>query len=99
MWLAVSSLKRARRHGALTWPACLLLLTSPLTLHWQNDDPNGSHISIDIVSSLFEGKNKVKRSQMVYKAIWEEMDAVNGCVHAVDQMTCRTPDEAFQSHR
>ena len=55
------------------------------------DDPNGSHISIQVVSSKFEGKRAVQRQQMVYKAIWEELQ---GPVHAVDAMVCKTPDEA-----
>eukprot|EP00544_Gedaniella_sp_CCMP2646_P009395 CAMPEP_0202481686 /NCGR_PEP_ID=MMETSP1361-20130828/1172_1 /ASSEMBLY_ACC=CAM_ASM_000849 /TAXON_ID=210615 /ORGANISM="Staurosira complex sp., Strain CCMP2646" /LENGTH=116 /DNA_ID=CAMNT_0049109237 /DNA_START=79 /DNA_END=429 /DNA_ORIENTATION=- len=55
------------------------------------DDPNGSHISIEVVSSKFEGKRPVQRQQLVYKAIWEELQ---GPVHAVDAMICKTPDEA-----
>ena len=55
------------------------------------DDPNGSHISIEVVSSLFEGKRPVQRQQLVYKAIWEEL---RGPVHAVDAMVCQTPAEA-----
>ena len=43
------------------------------------DDPNGSHISIEVVSSLFEGKRAMQRQQLVYKAIWEELQ---GPVHA-----------------
>ena len=69
------------------------LSPTSLTITGQNDDPNGSHISIDIVSEAFTGCNKVKRSQMVYKAIWEEMNATSGIVHAVDSMSCRTPAE------
>ena len=55
------------------------------------DDPNGSHISIQVVSPLFEGKRAVQRQQLVYKAIWEELQ---GPVHAVDSMVCKTPEEA-----
>jgi stress-induced morphogen len=55
------------------------------------DDPNGSHVSIEVVSSKFEGKRAVQRQQMVYKALWEELQ---GAVHAVDSMVCKTPDEA-----
>jgi stress-induced morphogen len=55
------------------------------------DDPNGSHISIEVVSPKFEGKRPVQRQQLVYKAIWEELQ---GPVHAVDSMVCRTPSEA-----
>mmetsp|Transcript_15485 Transcript_15485/g.42798 ORF Transcript_15485/g.42798 Transcript_15485/m.42798 type:complete len:139 (-) Transcript_15485:1145-1561(-) len=54
------------------------------------DDPNGSHISIEVVSSKFKGKRSVQRQQLVYKAIWEEMQ---GAVHAVDSMVCKAPDE------
>ncbi len=54
------------------------------------DDPNGSHISIEVVSSLFEGKRPVQRQQLVYKALWDELQ---GPVHAVDAMICKTPQE------
>lgn len=54
------------------------------------DDPNGSHISIEVTSALFEGKRPMQRQQLVYKAIWEELQ---GPVHAVDNMICKTPDE------
>jgi stress-induced morphogen len=55
------------------------------------DDPNGSHVSIEVVSEKFEGKRAVQRQQMVYKALWEEL---KGPVHAVDSMVCKTPGEA-----
>jgi BolA-like protein 1 len=55
------------------------------------DDPNGSHVSIEVVSPLFEGKRPVQRQQLVYKALWEEL---KGPVHAVDSMVCKTPNEA-----
>ena len=35
------------------------------------DDPNGSHIAIEVTSALFEGKRPVQRQQLVYKALWE----------------------------
>ncbi len=54
------------------------------------DDPNGSHISIEVTSSLFDGKRPVQRQQMVYKALWDELQ---GPVHAVDAMICKTPEE------
>jgi len=54
------------------------------------DDPNGSHIAIEVVSEKFEGKRMMARQQLVYKAIWEEMQ---GAVHAVDSMVCKTPSE------
>jgi len=55
-----------------------------------NDDPNGSHIALRVVSAAFEGKNRVQRQQIVYKAIWEEL---SGPIHAVDELVCRTPAE------
>ena len=54
------------------------------------DDPNGSHISIEVISDLFSGKRPVQRQQMVYKALWDELQ---GPVHAVDSMVCKTPEE------
>jgi stress-induced morphogen len=54
-------------------------------------DPNGSHVSISVVSDVFEGLNVVKRHKMVYKAIWEELQ---GPIHAVDQLSTHTPAEA-----
>lgn len=54
---------------------------------------DGRHVSIDVVSSQFEGKNSVKRQQAVYKAIWLELQET---VHAVDAMTTRTPTESKQ---
>lgn len=57
-----------------------------------HDDPNGSHIAIECVSSAFEGKPAVMRQRLIYKAIWDEM-ADGGAVHAVDQIIARTPEE------
>ena len=33
------------------------------------------------------------RQQMVYKAIWDEMDGQGGTVHAVDTMQLKAPSE------
>ncbi|KAG2432583.1 hypothetical protein HXX76_008927 [Chlamydomonas incerta] len=52
---------------------------------------DGRHVSIDVVSKLFEGKNSMQRQRMVYKAIWLELQET---VHAVDAMTTKTPEEA-----
>ncbi|KAL7003844.1 hypothetical protein U1Q18_004987 [Sarracenia purpurea var. burkii] len=52
---------------------------------------DGRHVSIDVIASAFEGQSAVSRQRMVYKAIWEELQ---NTVHAVDQMTTRTPAEA-----
>uniref|UniRef100_A0A7S2S243 BolA-like protein n=1 Tax=Eucampia antarctica TaxID=49252 RepID=A0A7S2S243_9STRA len=67
-----------------------LLETDDVRVTGAYDDPNGSHISVEVVSPLFAGKRAVQRQQMVYKAIWEELQ---GPVHAVDSMICKTPDE------
>lgn len=56
------------------------------------DDPNGSHIAIEVTSEKFEGKRPVQRQQLVYKALWEELQ---GPVHAVDSMICKTPGEKW----
>lgn len=52
---------------------------------------DGRHVSINVIASTFEGQSAVNRQRMVYKAIWEELQST---VHAVDQMTTRTPSEA-----
>mmetsp|Transcript_19637 Transcript_19637/g.28986 ORF Transcript_19637/g.28986 Transcript_19637/m.28986 type:complete len:134 (-) Transcript_19637:147-548(-) len=64
--------------------------TEDVTVTGAYDDPNGSHISITVVSDQFEGKRAVQRQQMVYKALWDELA---GPVHAVDAMICKTPEE------
>ena len=48
------------------------------------------HVSIDVVSDVFEGKSSMQRQRMVYKAIWMELQET---VHAVDNMTTKTPAE------
>eukprot|EP00908_Phaeocystis_cordata_P003273 Transcript_13564.p1 GENE.Transcript_13564~~Transcript_13564.p1 ORF type:complete len:164 (-),score=39.62 Transcript_13564:77-568(-) len=40
------------------------------------DDPNGSHIAIYCVAEAFEGLRSMKRQQLVYKAIWQEMEGL-----------------------
>lgn len=51
---------------------------------------DGRHVSIDVVSPLFEGLSSVKRQRMVYKAIWLELQDT---VHAVDAMTTKSISE------
>ena len=53
--------------------------TSEVRVTGAYDDPNGSHISIEVTSSQFEGKRPMQRQQLVYKAIWDELQ---GPVHA-----------------
>mmetsp|Transcript_11519 Transcript_11519/g.47951 ORF Transcript_11519/g.47951 Transcript_11519/m.47951 type:complete len:138 (+) Transcript_11519:237-650(+) len=54
-------------------------------------DPNGSHITIEVVSDSFEGESVVARHRMIYKAIWDELQ---GPIHAVDSIEAKTPSEA-----
>ncbi|CAK0745642.1 hypothetical protein CVIRNUC_001634 [Coccomyxa viridis] len=51
---------------------------------------DGRHVSIDVVSKLFDGQSSMKRQRMVYKAIWLELQDT---VHAVDAMITKTPAE------
>ena len=63
-----------------------------LIVHGMHDDPNGSHIAVEVVSKAFEGKRNVMRQRMVYKALWEEM-SIGGPLHAVDSIIAKTPEE------
>jgi len=63
-----------------------------LRVRGMHDDPNGSHIVVEVVSEAFEGRNAVMRQRMVDKALWEEMSA-GGALHAVDGITALTPAE------
>ena len=56
-----------------------------------DESGDGQHVSIAVVSSAFESKSSMERQRMVYKAIWEELQEA---VHAVDAMSCKTPEEA-----
>jgi acid stress-induced BolA-like protein IbaG/YrbA len=49
------------------------------------------HFEIRVVSTAFEGLNRVKQQQLVYGAIKELMAGPNAPVHAVDKMECITP--------
>lgn len=66
---------------------------SPASLMVGNneDDPNGTHISIDVVAEAFEGLSRVKRQQLVMRSIKDELDS--GAIHAIDSMKTRTPAE------
>ncbi|XP_012463912.1 protein BOLA4, chloroplastic/mitochondrial [Gossypium raimondii] len=57
---------------------------------------DGRHVCIDVIASAFDGQSVVNRQRMVYKAIWEELQ---NTVHAVDQMTTKTPREAAASQK
>lgn len=66
---------------------------APTSLEVTNneDDPNGSHIAIVVVSEAFEGLSRVKRQQLVMRSIKDEMDS--GAIHAIDKLTTKTPAE------
>ncbi|GFY83974.1 BolA-like family protein [Actinidia rufa] len=77
----------------LTVSLCLLMIKEHLnadSVLVKDAYGDGRHVSIDVISSAFEGQSVVSRQRMVYKAIWEELQ---NTVHAVDQMTTRTPAE------
>lgn len=69
------------------------LSPTKLEINGAYDDPNGSHISIYCVAQAFEGLRSMKRQQLVYKAIWEEMQGTAAPVHAVDSMVLKAPSE------
>ena len=41
-------------------------------------DPNGSHVTITVVSKVFEGKRAVQRQQLVYKVPFFHQPALVG---------------------
>eukprot|EP01023_Acetabularia_acetabulum_P018175 TRINITY_DN19184_c0_g1_i1.p2 TRINITY_DN19184_c0_g1~~TRINITY_DN19184_c0_g1_i1.p2 ORF type:complete len:190 (+),score=16.33 TRINITY_DN19184_c0_g1_i1:54-572(+) len=57
---------------------------------------DSQHVSIEVVSDLFEGKSAVQRQRMVYKAIWQELQDT---VHAVDAMKTLTQEEAAKQQQ
>lgn len=52
---------------------------------------DGNKIMLDIISTSFEGLNRVKRQQLVYKLLGDRI--TSGEIHAVTMKT-RTPEEA-----
>ena len=54
---------------------------------------DGQHFQAVIVSSAFEGKNRVQRHQLVYKALGDRMREE---IHALSMQTL-TPGEAKQN--
>ena len=51
----------------------------------------GGHFTIEVTSSVFEGKNIVQKQRIVYKAIWDLMKGDNAPLHAVDKLICKLP--------
>ncbi len=51
----------------------------------------GGHFSIEVVSPVFEGKNRLQSQRLVYSAIKHFMAGESAPVHAVDSLKTRTP--------
>ena len=51
---------------------------------------DGVHMAAEIISSQFEGLNRVKQHQLVYAALKGKMDGANADLHAL-QLTTKTP--------
>lgn len=51
----------------------------------------GNKLMLLITSAAFEGQNRVKRQQQVYKLLNDKIES--GEIHAVS-MKCQTPEEA-----
>lgn len=69
-----------------------MLETDKCIVRSSSDDPNGAHITIECISEKFAGLRSMQRQQLLYKAIWNEMQD-GGPVHAVDSIIAKTPDE------
>ena len=52
----------------------------------------GGHFTIEVVSSVFEGKNMLQSQRLVYSAIAHLMAGNDAPVHAVDSMITKTPE-------
>jgi acid stress-induced BolA-like protein IbaG/YrbA len=51
----------------------------------------GGHYTIEVVSPVFAGKNKVESQRLVYGAIAHLMKGDTAPVHAVDSLVTRLP--------
>jgi len=51
---------------------------------------DGSHVNVEVVSPVFEGLNAVKKQQMVYGALSDQI--ADGSIHAVNMETY-TPEQ------
>ncbi|XP_002963291.2 protein BOLA4, chloroplastic/mitochondrial [Selaginella moellendorffii] len=52
---------------------------------------DGEYLSISVVASVFQGKSKIDRQKMVYKAVWDEVKYQE---HVIEQIRMETPEEA-----
>lgn len=53
----------------------------------------GGHFEIRVLARDFEGKNRLARQRLVYRAIASLMQGELAPVHAVDRLDTLTPDE------
>ncbi len=53
-------------------------------------DGGGGHYTIDVMSPVFEGKNRVQSQRLVLSAIAHLMKGDGAPVHAVDSLRTRT---------
>ena len=51
----------------------------------------GGHFTIQVTSTVFEGKNRVQSQRLVYSAIAHLMKGDTAPVHAVDKLTTIVP--------
>ena len=58
-----------------------------------NVEGGGGHFVIDVISDQFAGKRLLEKQRLVYSAIAHLMAGDAAPVHAVDQMTCRLPEQ------
>ncbi len=80
--------QRIREHFAPT----LLTIRDDSHLHAGHaGSTGGTHVTITLVSSAFEGKNAVERQRAVYALFADELRS--GAIHAM-ALTTRTPSEA-----
>lgn len=62
-------------------------------IEFEDMDGAGRHFRLKIISEKFEGKNRIKRSQMVYELLDELIKSDR--LHAL-KMTLKTPEELMK---
>lgn len=55
---------------------------------------DGSHVNVEVVSPAFEGLNPVKKQQLVYAALSDQI--ADGTIHAVNMKTYTPAQKAAQ---
>jgi stress-induced morphogen len=56
------------------------------------DQPSGGHFTIEVESTVFEGKSLLAKQRLVYSAIKELMAGDHAPVHAVDKLITKLPE-------